>query len=204
MRQKISTKIMVTNSQGFTLVEMLVSAVILATAMSAVALLQNTGSRSLNTQALSTSLNALIDQDLARIQALDRQFSCCTGNPCTADQAAIAASSSCRDSSGNSTSPGGNSFYSPRVLDSQQQVRPDTAEMAAFRTACSNGGIASGLSSLLPSVSAPSSPATLNRAVAVADPASNLLQLTYNGSISGNTVITRVVNLIPTAAAWCP
>lgn len=191
-------------NQGFTLVEMLVSAVLLASAMSAVALLQNTGNRSFGNQTLSSRVDALIDQDLARIQALDRQFSCCTGNPCTADQAAIAASTSCRDGNGNPSSPGGNSYYSPRVLDSQLQVRPDTAEMSAFRTACGNGDIATRLSSLLPTVSAPPSPATLTRSVTVADSAANRLQLTYTGSVSGNTVVTRVVNLIPTAAAWCP
>lgn len=186
----------------FTLVEMLGSAVLLASVMGAVAFLQTTGNRSFGNQTLSSRLDALIDQDLAQIQALDRQFSCCTDNPCTADQSAIVASASCRDRGGKSTMPGENSFYTPRQPESQQFNPPDTPEMAAFRTACGSGGIASSFSSPIQTVASAPSPATLTRITTVEDEASNRLQLTYTSNISGNTVITRVVNLIPTPAAW--
>ena len=195
-----------TPRSGFTLVEMVLAGALMAGVLGVAATTLLVANRTSGRQGGLNELESLIDQDLAAIQALDRGFSCCTGSPCTADAATIAAATTCRDSSGTARPPGNENFYSPR-----QSATPTAAETTAwntFSTACGNGGIASSLNGLLPTLPTPQAPATLTRASAVvvdnAGNAENRLQLTYTGSYQGSVVTTRVVNLIPTAANWCP
>lgn len=189
---------------GFTLVEMVLASVLMAVVLGGAAATLLVANRSSGRQGGLNELESLIDRDLAAIQALDRRFSCCTGSPCTADAATIAAATTCRDAIGTGTArpPGNENFYSPR-----QSAIPTTAENSAwttFSTACGNGTIASTFQGLLPTLPSAQAPATLNRVSAVTDNAANRLQLTYTGSNQGSVVTTRVVNLIPTAANWCP
>jgi hypothetical protein len=150
-------------------------------------------------------VDSLIDQDLAAIQALDRQFTCCTGTPCTANATTIAASSSCRDALSVARGPGNENYYSPLQSNTTGRNPADTPDMDRFRIACGNGDIATTFQSMLPSLPTAEAPATLSRSVSRNSPnPTNLLRITYTGSISGSAVSTRVINMIPTAANWCP
>jgi hypothetical protein len=161
-----------------------------------------------SSQGSLSRLDSLIDQDLAAIQALDRQFTCCTGNPCTANATTIAASTSCRNADGIAVSPGNENYYSPRqeVGDITRLKPPaDTTDMGNFRSACGNGTIASTFKSMLPTLPTAEAPAGLSRSVMSPNlNPTNLLQITYTGTLSGSRVITRMINVIPTAANWCP
>jgi type II secretory pathway pseudopilin PulG len=193
------------SGSGFTLVEMVIAGSLMAVVLGGAAAALLVANRSSSRQGGLSELESLIDQDLAAIQALDRRFSCCTGSPCTANAATIAAATTCRDAGGVARGPGNENYYSPR--QSPTAATAPAAEATAwtnFSTACGNGTIASTFQGLLPSLPTPQLPATLNRTTEVIDNAANRLQLTYTGAYQGSNVTTRVVNLIPTAANWCP
>jgi hypothetical protein len=158
----------------------------------------STGSRSL------TELERLIEQDLARINNLNTSYTCCPGT-CTAVRATIEASTTCAtDTAGTVLQPGSDRYYSP--------VQPYipiggtyNAAMASFRNACTNGTLAPNLIAAFPAPPTPPAGATLTRSTpTIADPVSHRVEWTYSAAINGSTVITRVVNMIPTAASWCP
>lgn len=192
-------------SEGFSLVEMLVAGALMAAVIGGAATTLLVANNSSSKQGGLSRVDSLIDQDLGAIQALDRQFSCCTGSPCTATATTISASTSCRNAAGSAVSPGDENYYSPRQSDTTSSNPADTTDMQNFRTACGNGTIASTFQSLLPALPSAEAPAALTRSVSSPSPnPTNLLRIAYTGTISGSTVITRVVNLVPTAANWCP
>lgn len=192
-------------SEGFTLVEMLLAGTLMAAVIGTAATALVVANTSSGEQGEVSRVDSLIDHDLAAIQALDRQFTCCTGSPCTANASTISASTSCRNSAGAAVNPGNENYYSPRQDDTAGRNTLDTPDMTRFREACAKGTIASSFQSMLPTLPSPEAPAGLSRSVSSPKPnPTNKLTITYEGSISGKKVITRVVHLIPTAANWCP
>jgi hypothetical protein len=197
-------------SEGFSLVEMVLAGSLMAVVIGGTATALLVANNSSSSQGSLSRLDSLIDQDLAAIQALDRQFTCCTGSPCTANATTIADSTSCRNAAGSPVSPGNENYYSPRqeVGDINRLSPPaDTADMDSFRKACGNGNIASTFQSMLPTLPTAEAPAGLSRSVTSPNPnpnPTNLLKITYIGTLSGSRVITRMINVIPTAANWCP
>ena len=193
-------------SEGFSLVEMVLAGSLMAVVIGGTATALLVANNSSSRQGGLSRVDSLIDQDLAAIQALDRQFTCCTGSPCTANATTISASSSCRDASGVAQGPGNENYYSPRQNNTTGSNPLDTPDMERFRAACGNGNIASTFQSMLPTLPTAEAPAGLSRSVSTSPSPNptNRLRITYTGTISGSTVSTRVVNLIPTAANWCP
>ncbi|MFM7393667.1 MAG: type II secretion system protein J [Cyanobium sp.] len=191
-------------SEGFSLVELVLAGSLMAVVIGSTATALLVANNSSSSQGGLSRVDSLIDQDLAAIQALDRQFTCCTGDPCTANATTIAASDSCRDALGVARGPGNENYYSPRQSHTNGRNPADTPDMERFRDACGDGTIASTFQSMLPTLPTAEAPAALSRSVKVPNTTTNLLQITYTGKISGSTVFTRVVNLIPTAANWCP
>jgi type II secretory pathway pseudopilin PulG len=192
-------------SEGFSLVEMVLAGSLMAVVIGGTATALLVANNSSSSQGSLSRLDSLIDQDLAAIQALDRQFTCCTGSPCTANATTIAASTSCRNADGNAVSPGNENYYSPRQQNTTGRDPADTADMDSFRKACGNGNIASTFQSMLPTLPTAEAPAGLSRSVTSPNPnPTNLLKITYIGTLSGSRVITRMINVIPTAANWCP
>lgn len=196
-------------ASGFTLMEMLLACGLMALLVGGAASTLAVANRSSARQGSLAQLDALIDQDLAAIQALDRRFSCCAGNPCTASQATISAAATYRDAGGASRPPGNENYYSPR-----QGSTPSSAEVAqwnTFKAACSDFTIATTFRGQIAALPAASTAAGISRSITDGtnpnDPdqrAAHRLRITYAGSIANRPVVTRVVNLVPTAANWCP
>lgn len=194
---------------GFTLMEMLLACGLMALIVGGAAATLAVANRSSARQGTQANLEALIDQDLAAIQALDRRFSCCAGDPCTATQATISAAATCRDADGSSRPPGNENYYSPR-----HGATPSSAEVtrwSTFKAACSNFTVATTFRGLIAALPAATSAAGISRTITdgtnpedADQRAAHRLQITYTGSIANKPVITRVVNLVPTAANWCP
>lgn len=188
------------HESGFTLVEILVGTVLLSIIAAGVAAIMAGGNTTSRQAGLQTQLDALIDQDLANIQSLNERYTCCPGS-CTADAGTISAGVAAGNCSVNT--PGNENYYSPNQVDTSP-TSPTTAT-TAFRTACTNRTVTTNFISQMPTL--PSSPAgtTLTRTTPQQIGSSgHLLQWTYTGSIGGNTAVTRVVNLTPIVAAWCP
>jgi len=189
--------------------EMLLACGLMALLLGGAATTLAVANRSSARQGTLSQLDALIDQDLATIQALDRRFTCCVGSPCTATADTISAAATCRDAGGVYRSPGNENYYSPR--QSQTPTAAQTAQWTTFSAACSNGTIGTTFQGLIAALPAASTAAGLSRTISTGTANSdqrlaNRLQITYTGTIPNDNraVITRVVNLVPIAANWCP
>jgi hypothetical protein len=158
---------------------------------------------------LQIQLERLIERDVARITDLSHRYTCCPGF-CTADPESINTASSCATDSNNS---GSDQYYSP--------VQPNipvggsfTAEMTDFRILCGTEGyedesdfgtLADNLITAFPVLgSAPERTTLVRSTPSVVDARSHRIEWTYTATINGSTVISRVVNMIPTVAGWCP
>ncbi|KEF41342.1 MAG: hypothetical protein ER33_11885 [Cyanobium sp. CACIAM 14] len=171
---------------GFTLVEILVGAVLLAIVGSLTALVFSVSNRSTVSSTAIANANAAIDTDVSRIKEVAERFTCCSGT-CTADATAIAtavAAGTCAGSVGDST------YYFPQNPDT------NTTATANFTSACASG-LTTNLISQIPAASLP---AGISRAVQDdGDATARRIRITYTGG-----GVNRVVKIVPTVASWCP
>jgi prepilin-type N-terminal cleavage/methylation domain-containing protein len=164
---------------GFTLVELLVSTVIIGIILGGLlAFPQIIGRGSQQTQRQNESQSA-IDTDLANMRALANNLSCCSGS-CTTSPSP----DDC-----NSVGPGNQDFYVPKS---------NSPASSTFRTACTSGTLAASLKSNLEARS-PSAGIT-SRTIVVDSGSAHRVRITYTAP--GN--VERVAILVPTAAAFCP
>jgi len=164
---------------GFTLVELLASTVIIGIILGGLLTFpQIIGRGSQKTQRQNESQSA-IDTDLATMRTLANNFSCCSGS-CT---------TSLSPANCNGVGPGNQDFYVP-VLNSPGS--------STFRTACTSGTLAASLKSGLDAQS--TSAGITSRAVVIDSASAHRLRVTYTAP--GN--VERVAILVPTAAAFCP
>jgi prepilin-type N-terminal cleavage/methylation domain-containing protein len=164
---------------GFTLVELLVSTLIIGIVLGGLLTFpQIIGRGSQQTQRQNESQSA-IDTDLANMRALANNFSCCSGS-CT---------TSLLPANCNDVGPGNQDFYVPAT---------NSQALSTFRTACTSGTLASSLKSSLDAQS-PSAGIT-SRTVVIDSASAHRVRVTYTAP--GN--VERVAILVPTAAAFCP
>jgi type II secretory pathway pseudopilin PulG len=186
------------STTAFTLVELLLAATITALVVSGTAFTLMVANRASRSAGAITQLEALIDEDLAAIRDLSDRYTCCP-NSCTADSATIAAGVTAGDCSTNS--PGSDDFYAPN----QVSTTVNSAAMTAFRAACANGTVTANFIAEFPAAPNPAAPLGLVRSAPLQVSADqHRVQWTYTGTVNGNTVINRVVDIVPTVAAWCP
>lgn len=164
--------------QGFTIIELVVSAVILALAASTAGVLVGVSNRSTITSREVAEASSAIESDIARIRTISESYTCCAGT-CTSSPTA---SASCIGSLGDS------SYYFPQQL----------AGITAFTTLCSNGNLTNSLMTAIDSLPQPSG---VTRANSVKEDAiSHRLSITY--SAAGG--VNKVLKIVPTVAGWCP
>lgn len=166
---------------AFSLVEFLLAAILVTIVVSGTTVTLLVSNRSGRPTDNVDELEQLIAQDLAMIRDLNERFTCC-GGECTEAALASEAAGSC----GNSTfgdSPGAT---------------------ANLPEACLNGTVAQTMIAAFPEPpDAPPGVSLTRTGPTVADPAANRLEWTYTVSVDGVTMISRVVNLVPNAAAFC-
>lgn len=163
---------------GFTLVELLVSTVLIGTVLGSLALLPGIiGRGSLQTERQNNSL-AGIDSDLSTMRALAHNFSCCSGRCVT----------SVNPANCNGASPGTAAFYRPTV---------SSAAETTFHTSCENYTLATTLRTAL---STQAQATGVSRTVTVDSAEAHRLRVTYTAP--GN--VERVAILLPTVASFCP
>lgn len=176
-------------ASGFSLVEVLVSIVILGVLGAGVATILTGGNTALIGTRTTNQLEEAVDQDLARIKDIAFRMTCCSGS-CTTDSGRT---SPC------SIDPSTNTYYIP---GKQNYYFPsstlDTGETAinAFTAKCNNGTLVSELVSLIGNASLPSG---ISRAINTSQAASHRLTIVYSGATA-----SRSYTLVPTLAAWCP
>lgn len=163
---------------GFTILELVVSALVFTLAASMVGVLVGVSSRSTQSTQQVAEASSAIESDIARVRALAESYTCCAGT-CTTTPTA---SADCIGTLGDS------SYYFPQ----------QSAGVTAFTALCSNGGLTD---ALMTSIDGLSQPTGVTRAAVVKeDAAAHRLSITYSGSNGVN----KVVKIVPTVAGWCP
>jgi prepilin-type N-terminal cleavage/methylation domain-containing protein len=182
-------------SSGFSLVEVLVAAVLLAVGAT-VALALFTAANQLFRRGQATDSDQIaISSDLAEIQRRNRRLVCISGS-CDLFTSATA------DPSENDYTPAHPGVYPPgEVFDDQ---------MALFRARCTQPeGAASGLINDFKTKALDTLPAMTNgitRSVDITAPAAETPPTphAYVVTYSKNGQVLRRMRLVPTAAGWCP
>lgn len=178
--------------RGFTLVEIIIAAVLLAIVGSSTAIALLSANRSVVRNELLARTSSSIDSNVSQILRLAEQYTCCSG-VCTSDAAAIAAAGAkCTGTFGDAN------YYFPSVAVSDQ------ADLTNFLTRCkptnaTNGLVAQLITEINSNVPAPSG---VSRTIE-ADPDAPLEVHRIRATFSGNG-FTRVVKVVPTVAVWCP
>lgn len=176
-------------ARGFSLIEVLVSIVILGVLSAGVATILTGGNTALTRTRSTNQLEEAVDQDLARVKDISFRMTCCSGS-CTTDSGRT---SPC------SINPTTSIYYLP---GKQNYYFPDSdldaggTAINAFTSKCNNGKLVTELVSLLGDANLPSG---ISRNFNVTQAASHRLIVTYSG-----TTASRSYTLVPTLAAWCP
>lgn len=168
-------------SSGFTLVELLVAAVVMMLASIGGSALFNAATRQVNTihQALTQQFS--ISNDLATVLELNDRYSCASGT-CSADL---------------SGDPPNQNNYVPDDPD-------DPAHTPTFRQLCA-AGLANGLVTQVNATAVEAGPnVTRMASLQPAGSTSSATPHRYQVRWSSNGRTLRQVELIPTVAAWCP
>lgn len=181
---------------GFTLVEIIVAAVLLAIVSGGTALTLMSANRSSVRSELLTRASAAIDTNVAAILERSERFTCCSG-VCTSNPATIAAAGSkCTGTFGDAN------YYFPSIAPA------DVADLTNFLTRCKPTTTTNGLvGPLITEINADTSlnlttPPGITRTIQVDDTAdlgNHRLRITYAGN-----GLNRVVKIVPNVAVWCP
>jgi prepilin-type N-terminal cleavage/methylation domain-containing protein len=195
---------------GFTLAELLIGSVLLAIAVVGAASLMVSTNLTNRRNELSDRHEALIDDDISRIQELARRYTWCTGAPRFTN-------TTCPGPGGIGTIASGSEDYYFPDLNSLNGA----TKIQSFVTACTTNTagvtpvrteLINALITELPLAQLTAINNELVRTAAVPDgPAqAQRILITYanlanaDGSPSARTTVTRVVSLSPPVADWCP
>ncbi|MCT0207758.1 prepilin-type N-terminal cleavage/methylation domain-containing protein [Synechococcus sp. CS-1332] len=184
-------------SGGFSLVELMVSSVLLVLALTGTSVLFVESNRSSAAASLRYRQQALVDTDLARVRRLNDRYTCSSGT-CTSlgtlelgknDFFPLPTSSA---ATGNSTA--GNSFEA--LCNSTSLITPLLADIGAAPSALTTAGITYQID--------PNNQGQQTISEFGTNVTRNLHRytITYTNSTSGE--LLRRVTLVPTTVAWCP
>jgi type II secretory pathway pseudopilin PulG len=177
------SKVLHSKYSGFSLAELLVSAVIIGVLGVSVASVLNTGNSFFRSTRESNTLEQATDKDLAMIKDIAFRMTCCSGS-CTTE---TDTQSPCSPN----TVPGNQNYYFPSsALDT------DETAIKAFETKCSNGALVGELIKLIGSADLPIG---ITRSFETSDASSHRLTVIYQSSAEN-----RAYTFVPTVAAWCP
>jgi prepilin-type N-terminal cleavage/methylation domain-containing protein len=179
-----STKLKDNVARGFTLIEILISAVIIGILGAGVAAMLTSGNNAFVRTRDSNLLEQTIDTDLALIKDTAFRMTCCTGS-CTTEAGIISPPCSA------STAPGDQNYYFP---DPDSIGGPSA--IINFENLCNNGGLATSLAGL---IGQPNLPTGITRQFDTSQASSHRLTVIYTDGQQ-----SRAYTAVPTVAAWCP
>ena len=181
---------------GFSLVEVVVSAAITGLVILGVANLWGQSSKVFQQLRQRNSQEALIEEDIATMEDLAYRYTCCPGS-CTTDPSTVAASATCKGEEGSGTPGVGTEYY---YFPYYNNTAPTTPNIDAFRALCINGTLVTELANQM--AAAPKSNAFtergLTRSVVVDNASLHRVRVDYTG-----TNLQRSTMVVPTAARWC-
>lgn len=188
----------VTSASGFSLIELLVGVVLVGITAAAAAAILSSSNRALVGARTQDRRQALIDDDVARINNLSTRFTCCSGTCGLSTTGCL------------SSTPGNDRLYYPQLDSDPNTAIPETAPQLEDPStgACNNGGIATAFIAQIQSSVPTTALATLNVSrtapvrVSTTDGRDHRVRLTYRDSVSNREL--RVVDIQPIAASFCP
>jgi prepilin-type N-terminal cleavage/methylation domain-containing protein len=178
---------------GFTLVEILVAAAIIAIAVGGVATTLTVGLNAFRGTRSGSDLETGVNANLAAVKDVAYRLTCCPGS-CTATQATVDASASCA-----SKEPGTQNYYFPDPIVGNAAV--DAFVDGPCAATALGGSLVESLITAINSDSASSAalPAGVNRSFVTSGAGRNRLVVQYT-----NGTDVKSYTIIPAVAAWCP
>lgn len=183
---------------GFSLVEVVVSAAITGLVILGVANLWGQSSKVFQQLRQRNSQEALIEEDVATMEDLAYRYTCCPGS-CTTTSSIVGTSPTCMGEEGNGTPAIGTEYY---YFPYYSNTATNTPNIDAFKDLCKNGTLVTELANQM--AAAPKSKAFtdrgLTRTVKVDENDKSLhrVRIDYTG-----TNLQRSTMVVPTAARWC-
>ena len=172
-------------SNGFSLVELLLAITIFATAVAVTASIFGGTSTMIQNAKDKNELGGLVDKDLAYIMQSNERLTC-KASSCT-----LSASDTTRDS------------YFPEVNSSGAVSSTQNANIIFFQNLCSSTNTSNGFVAQLKSLVGAPADSRISRTITASpqNTPSHLYTVTYSTS-SGKFL--RQIHLSPTTVAWCP
>ena len=183
---------------GFTIVEPLVLVILLSIVVSGTAVVLTSVNRSSAEARRVVTMDQEIDSNLAQIKQLSGQLTCCSSVCTVTPPTTFGTTANCA-----TNNPLDSRYFYPQRDDpattahiaGNSPATPD--ERAAVDQLCASGAF---LTPLVTAVDALPSPAGVTRTAAAQ--ANRTLRITYTDTV--NARITRVTNITPPMARWCP
>lgn len=187
-------------SEGFSVIESVVTAIILVIVVSGSAVLMNSVNRSSTRSDSLAALESAIDSDLAAIRNLSTRFTCCSGVCTVAAPTTFGTSTSACATN----DPRDDRYYFPQRDDTTTTANlPNTTsarEPDAVGQLCANNAVF--MAPLETAVDALPIPAGTTRATTIRP--NRILEVRYTNITETPNRVVRVANILPPMANWCP
>ncbi len=187
-------------SKGFSVIESVVTAILLAIVVSGSAVLMSSVNRSSTRSDTLVTLDSAIDSDLATIRDLSVRFTCCSGVCTVAAPTNFATSTSACATD----DPRNDRYYFPQRDDTSTTANfantTTAREPDAVGQLCANNNVF--LAPLQTAVNALPVPAGATRTTTIRP--NRILEVSYTNITETPNRVVRVVNILPPMANWCP
>jgi len=186
--------------EGFSIIESVITAILLAIVVSGSAILLSSVNRSSGRSDTLVALDSAIDSNLAEIKDLSVRFTCCSG-VCTVTPPTNFGTST---SACATNDPRDDRYYFP-----QRDDTATTGNFAGTTTArepdavgqlCANN--VAFMTPLQTAVDAVAVPAGTTRTTTIRD--NRILEVSYTDRTETPNRVVRVANILPPMANWCP
>lgn len=188
---------------GFTLVEVLVSLVVLTVASAGAVVAFNVTTQAVRGTESRSEQNRLIDDDIARVNRISETFTSCV-EPAGANPSDPATYCTGDEVSGD---PPNSFYYFPEISD---PADPDTwTDATDFRSACSDGSLRASFIAALGGGAAANLNGADGSVLAVRQPvvgaanSSHLVVITWTDPGDSSRVLRRLL-IAPIVSSWCP
>ncbi len=181
---------------GFSLVEILVGVVILASALGMAGAMNGVATRGLSSSTVLNDRNAAVDADIAMVRSMAERYTWCSGAP------SLEASdpTTCL---GNS--PSDESYFSPAVSlqDAKDNGDVGNGNKANFERACQDGSLSD---DLIQRINNRPTPAGITRSAAGITSAgrTHRISVLYQTARNDANPVVRSVVITPPVASFCP
>ena len=189
---------------GFSLTEPLVLVLMLTVAMLAAAVIFSSAMRSFTTSLKVTRMETAIDQNMAQINQLSREFTCCSGT-CTTTRPTSTTSGPTLPCA--TSDPRDDRYYFPQLdLSTTTNFANTTTsvEPAAVDQICSEPNNTNFMTPFKTAVDATAQPSPAIRSTLIKSAPLHTLEVTFSESANNTTRVIRTVIVVPEMANYCP